>query len=115
MSCHRISRRLGSVRPGVRVTPDCGSELARLGRLRNDPGWKHPECSRCRADVHWWAGPRAPIDPALIDDILQQGTRTAYRGLNDTVKVSAPNLCGKCYVVVDAQTGKHVVTVMVPK
>ncbi len=58
---------------------------------------------------------RAPIDPALIDDILQQGTRTAYRGLNDTVKVSAPNLCGKCCVVLDAQTGKHVVTVMVPK
>lgn len=58
---------------------------------------------------------RAPIDPALIDDILQQSTRTAYRGLNDTVKVSAPNLCGKCCVVLDAQTGKQVVTVMVPK
>lgn len=58
---------------------------------------------------------RAPVDPALIDDILDQGTRTGYRGLNDTVKVSAPNLCGKCYVVVDAQTGQHVVTVMVPK
>mgnify|MGYP000297032517 CR=1 FL=1 len=58
---------------------------------------------------------RSPIDPALIDDILQQSTRTAYRGLNDTVKVSAPNLCGKCCVVLDAQTGKHVVTVMVPK
>jgi RHS repeat-associated protein len=68
------------------------------------------------AERAFLGGPgRAPIDPRLIDDILEQGTRVAYRGANDTVKVSAPNLCGKCYVVVDAQTGSHVITVMVPK
>ena len=68
------------------------------------------------AERTFLGGPgRAPIEPSLIDDILSQGTRVTYRGINDTVKVSAPNLCGKCYVVVDAQTGTHVVTVMVPK
>ena len=68
------------------------------------------------AERTFLGGPgRAPIEPSLIDDILLQGTRVTYRGINDTVKVSAPNLCGRCYVVVDAQTGTHVVTVMVPK
>jgi hypothetical protein len=58
---------------------------------------------------------RAPVDPGLVDDILNQGTRVGFDPIRDTIKVSAPNLCGRCYVVVDAQTGQHVVTVMVPK
>ena len=34
---------------------------------------------------------------------MELGTRTAYRGATDSIKVSAPNLGGKCSVVVDAE------------
>lgn len=68
------------------------------------------------AERAFLGGPdRAPIDAGLIDDILTQGTRVAYRGANDTIRIAAPNLCGRCYVAVDAQNANHIVTVMVPK
>ena len=65
--------------------------------------------------IYLGAPGRNPVDPALVDSILDTGTRVGYRPGNATVKVSAPDLCGRCYVVVDADTGTHVVTVMIPK
>lgn len=65
--------------------------------------------------IYLGAPGRNPVDSALVDSILDTGTRVGYRPGNATVRVSAPNLCGRCYVVVDADTGTHVVTVMIPK
>jgi RHS repeat-associated protein len=39
---------------------------------------------------------RAPIDSALVDEILDNGSSVTYRGINDPVTVRAPSICGKC-------------------
>lgn len=59
----------------------------------------------------------ALIGPSRIGEILWQGTRAMYRGVNGTVKVGAANLCGMCFVVVDVRTGTatRVASMMVPR
>ena len=53
----------------------------------------------------------APLDEAQRPRHLQ--TMLA-RDVRQTIKIAAPNLCGKSYVVVDSATGSRVVTLMVP-
>lgn len=104
----------------VRYDPQWASRQLAGQNLPGSTGWATTPGGRTltahAAERTFVGGPgRAPIDPGLIDDILTQGTRTAYRGANDTIRISAPHLCGRCYVVVDAQNVNHIVTVMVPK
>lgn len=104
----------------VRFDPQWASRQLAGQNLPGSTGWATTPGGRTlsvhAAERTFLGGPgRAPIAPGLIDDILAQGTRVSYRGLNDTIRIGAPNLCGRCYVVVDAQNVNHIVTVMVPK
>jgi len=104
----------------VRFDPQWASRQLAGQNLPGSTGWATTPGGRTlsvhAAERTFLGGPgRAPINPGLIDDILAQGTRVSYRGLNDTIRIGAPNLCGRCYVVVDAQNVNHIVTVMVPK
>ena len=58
---------------------------------------------------------RAPVEIGLVDDILNTGTRVSYDAARNTIRVGAPDLCGRCFVVVSADNPNHVVTVVVPK
>jgi hypothetical protein len=104
----------------VRFDPQWASRQLAGQNLPGSTGWATTPGGRTlsvhAAERTFLGGPgRAPINPGLIDDILGQGTRISYRGVNDTIRIGAPNLCGRCYVVVDAQNVHHIVTVMVPK
>ena len=104
----------------VRYDPQWASRQLAGQNAPGSAGWAMTPAGRTlsahAAERTYLGGPgRAPIHPGLIDDILTYGTRTTYRGANDTIRVSAPQLCGRCYVVVDAQNPTHIVTVLVPK
>ncbi|HEY3142122.1 MAG TPA: hypothetical protein VGJ86_13385 [Acidimicrobiales bacterium] len=104
----------------VRYDPELASRQLAGQNLPGSTGYATTPGGRTlsahAAERTFLGGPgRAPVDPALVDDILTQGTKVGFDPIRDTIKVSAPDLCGRCYVVVDAQTGQHVVTVMVPK
>ncbi len=58
---------------------------------------------------------RPPTTLPNVDQILDTGTRVVYDPVRNTIRVNAPHLPGKPYVVVDAANTNHIVTVMVPK
>lgn len=104
----------------VRYEPPWASRQFAGQNLPGSTGWATTPGGRTlsahAAERTFVGGPgRVPINPGLIDDILAERTRVAYRGANDTIKIGAPNVCGRCYVVVDAQNINHIVTVMVSK
>jgi RHS repeat-associated protein len=104
----------------VRFDPQWASRQLAGQNLPGSSGWATTPGGRTlsvhAAERTFLGGPgRAPIDPGLIDDILGHGTQVVYQGVNDTIRIGAPSLCGRCYVVVDAQNVNHIITVMVPK
>ncbi len=100
MHCHKPGKRL------VRFDPQWASRQFAGQNLTGSTGqadiWRQHVERAERNERSWGRQVSAPINPSLIDDILSEGTRTTYRAINDTVKVGAPNLCGKWYIVVDA-------------
>jgi hypothetical protein len=50
-----------------------------------------------------------------VDEILDSGSGLRYDPIRQSIQVRAPQLPGRPYVVVDSDSGQHIVTAMVPK
>ncbi|MEU7550929.1 RHS repeat-associated core domain-containing protein [Streptomyces sp. NPDC044571] len=62
------------------------------------------------------SGPgRPPTTLNVIDHILETGTKVKYDPARDTIRIQAPQLPGKPFVVVSGSNPNYVVTVMIPK
>jgi hypothetical protein len=60
-------------------------------------------------------GRPAGVPLEYVDEILDTGSKLRYDPMRQSIQVQAPQLPGRPYVVVDSETGQHVVTAMVPK
>ncbi|MFI5668125.1 RHS repeat-associated core domain-containing protein [Streptomyces sp. NPDC051704] len=62
------------------------------------------------------SGPgRPPTTLNVVDYILETGTKVKYDPVKDSIRIQAPQLPGKPYVVVSNSDHNFVVTVMIPK
>ncbi|WP_404816431.1 RHS repeat-associated core domain-containing protein [Streptomyces thermolineatus] len=62
------------------------------------------------------SGPgRPPTTLDVVDYVLDNGTKVKYDPVRDTVRVQAPHLPGKPFVVISGSNPNHIVTVMIPK